>query len=383
MQTFKNTARLIEQIEEDSTVSCLCPTVLDEHAAFFKAAFPGEIAYAVKANPAPPLLEGLTKAGIRYFDVASIPEIKLLREIQPKAVLLYDNPVKSRREIREAYFDYQVRSFAIDDARELAKIHEEIGDDANLEISVRFSVGQSTAVYDLSKKFGVNETTAIELLKQINALGYRAALTFHPGSQIVEVDAYNGHIAAAAKIERKSGVAIQMLNVGGGFPTAYLNSGAPQLKQIFDQIKKHYETHFTDRDDVLLVCEPGRSMADPSISVLTQVKLRREEPIIFINNGLYGDFMEQLHGRLELPTRVFRDGQLLQGPTEKFTVFGPTCDSLDVFSYEVPLPSSITEGDWIEFGQMGGYGSSTGTQFNGYESGPYVLVEEGFTDLHR
>ncbi len=374
---FTNVAKLISNLQSDETVNCLCPRVLQQHVNFFKSTFPGIVAFAVKANPTPLLIEEITKAGITHFDVASVTEIALIRSIQPNATLLYDNPVKSRREIMQAYQDYKVRSFAIDDAIELDKINDIIGEDSSVEISIRFGTGESSAVYDLGTKFGADEESAITLLKQINAYGYQAALTFHPGSQCLQEDAYNGHIAAAAHIEKQAGIEIATLNVGGGFPTAYPNSGAPRLRGIFKQISDTFEKHFAGRK-IELICEPGRALADPAISTLTRVKHRRADPVVFLNNGIYGDFMEQMLAHVEMPTRVYRGNQRIEGKTEPFKVFGPTCDSLDVFSYDVPLPTDIAEGDWIEFAEMGGYGSSSATGFNGYACGSYAIVDEGF-----
>lgn len=375
---YANVSALIPHLKSDETVNCLCPDVLHKHVTFFKTAFSGTVAYAVKANPTPLLIEEITKAGTTHFDVASVTEIAMVRRIQPDAVLLYDNPIKSRLELSQAYNDFKVRSFAIDDAIELQKINDVVGEDSSIEISIRFGIGGSSAVYDLGTKFGADEETSISLLKQIDSFGYKAALTFHPGSQCLKEDAYNSHIAAAARIEKQADISIVMLNVGGGFPTDYPNSGAPKLAGIFNQISETFQAHFPERN-IELVCEPGRALADPAISTLTHVKHRRVEPIVFLNNGIYGDFMEQMLAHIEIPTRVYRGADLLKSKTLiPFKVFGPTCDSLDIFSYDVPLPAEIAENDWIEFADMGGYGSSSSTGFNGYYCGSYVLVDEGF-----
>ncbi len=378
LETYRSTVELIEKQQPELPVNCLSLGVLEDHVTRFVQGFPGTVAYAVKANPAVPLLQGLSDLGISHFDVASVTEIALLRSIQEGATLLYDNPIKSRMEIEQAYTEFAVRSFAIDDPIELKKIHSVIGSDSDLEVSIRFNIGASTAVYDLGKKFGTNDAGASELLSMAKGYGYRTALTFHPGSQCTSAQAYNEYIRRAASIEKASSVNIEMLNIGGGFPTVYPNSGAPGLQSFFDEIEQQFSNSFSKRD-VELVCEPGRALVDPAVSILTRVKHRRSEPVLFLNDGIYGGFMEQLLSRVELPTRVFRGNQLLTGNQVPFKVFGPTCDSLDVFSYDVPLPESTNEGDWIEFGEMGGYGSSTATVFNGYGTGKYVYVEEGFS----
>jgi len=377
LDKYANTAELIKCCQPEKPVNCLSLGILEDHVRYFQKEFPGTVAFAVKANPTPALLQGLLDIGILSFDVASVTEIELLRSLNPKATLYYDNPIKSRAEIDQAYNDFSVRNFALDDHLELAKLRDVIGKDADVEISVRFNGGESTAIYDLGRKFGANEAEATNILKKAGASGYKLALTFHPGSQCTSASAYNESIAASAAIEKAASVQIQMLNIGGGFPTVYPNSGAPRLTEIFREIGQQFEYSYQGRD-IALVCEPGRALVDPAVSILTRVKHRRSEPVVFLNDGIYGGFMEQLLSKVELPTRVFHGSQVLSGATDDFTVFGPTCDSLDVFSYEVPLPKDIGEGDWIEFGEMGGYGSCSATTFNGYSTGDYVYVDAGF-----
>lgn len=377
MQKFANTAELVQSMRPEKPVNCLSLPVLADHVARFKAGFPGTVAYAVKANPEEALLRALLQNNISTFDVASVAEIARLRGLNDKALLLYDNPVKSRLEIEESYGNYAVRNFAVDDLLEVEKIAEVVGNDSNVQISVRFNIAGSTAIYDLGKKFGASKEFAVRILQRARDLGFRLALTFHPGSQCTEATAYNEFIACAAGIEQSADLEIEMLNIGGGFPTVYINSGAPVLNAFFAEIGQQFEDHFGGRD-IDLVCEPGRALVDPAISILTRVKHRRVEPVVFLNDGIYGGFMEQLLSKVELPTRCYRNGKPLSGELEPFKVFGPTCDSLDVFSYEVPLPGNIQEGDWIEFAEMGGYGSATATTFNGYGTGEYIYVDEGF-----
>lgn len=377
LDTYSTTADLIAHCQPEEPVNCLSPAILDEHVAYFREQFPGTVAFAVKANPATPLLERLCDAGITHYDVASVTEIEQLRAVSEGLTLLYDNPVKSRQELDQAYNGFAVRNFAVDDLLELEKLHDVIGNDRDVEISVRFNAGESTAVYDLGRKFGATVEDAALILAAAEKKGYRVALTFHPGSQCTTANAYNQYIASAADIEKAAKVRIEMLNIGGGFPTVYPNSNAPMLSDIFTEVGQQFDRSFANRD-LELVCEPGRALVDPAISILTRVKHRRVEPVVFLNDGIYGGFMEQLLSRVEMPTRVFRGTELLEGEQAFFKVFGPTCDSLDVFSYDIALPSNIQEGDWVEFGEMGGYGSSTATHFNGYGTGDYVIVEAGF-----
>ena len=168
-----------------------------------------------------------------------------------------------------------------------------------------------------------------------------------------------------------------MLNVGGGFPTPYLEAKIPELEAYFTAINDAWENNCT-LEGCELVCEPGRALVDSSVSIVTQVKHRRIEDVVYLNDGVYGGFMEQIFSPIEMPLRFYKTDREICGPTRPFVAFGPTCDSLDKFAYELPLVESIAEGDWIEFGLQGGYGSSTATQFNGFTSQDYVLVDEGF-----
>ena len=374
---YSNIASLIEQEKPLESLYCLSPAALAKQANRFLDGFPGVIAYAVKANPASELIEELAKCGVGTYDVASLAEIELVRGIMPEANLLYDNPVKSKHEIEVAYNDFAVRSFALDDEVEFEKLQSVIGDDSNVELTVRFKIPSNTAKYDLSAKFGADEAEAIALLQKVKAAGYRCGLTFHPGSQCADPNAYSEYIAKAADIVKGAAVAIETLNVGGGFPSRYLGEDLPKLEDYFMAIGNPFKQYFSDLN-CTLVCEPGRALVDSSISLLCRVKHRRADQTVFLNDGVYGGFMEQFFSPIVHPTRVFRESKELTGDLGEFTVWGPTCDSLDRLDHKPRFPLAIAEGDWIEFALMGGYGSSTATKFNGFTSDRYVILDEGF-----
>lgn len=376
-RVFQDTTDVITALCPDYPVYCFCRRLLEVQIHRFGAELPGEVAYAVKANPTPLVVGAIAAAGIRSFDVASLEEIMLIREIAPRARLLYDNPVKSRSEIGLAYTEFDVRSFAVDDEAELHKIDAITGGDPAVQISVRFKLPKSSAVVDLGTKFGATEHMATQLLRKAAGLGYQPALTFHPGSQCTAPAAYAEHIGAAAHIAAQAELEISMLNVGGGFPVPYVNSEVPGLSEYFRAIDKAFRRHF-DAARCRLLCEPGRALAAPAASLLCRVKHRRRGNTIFLNDGIYGGLLEQYMSRVKLPIKVYRDGFILGGPTSGFSAFGPTCDSADRLPFALQLPDQIDEGDWIEFGLMGAYGSATSSRFNGYSSERYVEVLRGF-----
>lgn len=377
LRVFRDTAHVLSAVAPDHPLYLLCQAQLRAQAKRFQQGFPGEVAYAVKANPHPMIVATLVDAGMTHFDVASMNEIALVRGLAPAATLLYDNPVKSRGEIGRAYRDYGVRSFALDDHIELRKIAETVGADATVQMNVRFKLPKVMPGQDLSSKFGATMDVAAELLREVVARGYRPALTFHPGSQCTDPMAYDEYIAGAAAVVAAAGVQLSMLNLGGGFPVPYRNAQVPPLAEYFRAIEKAVRRHFPHRE-TLVVCEPGRSMVATSVSLLTRVKHRRAGNTVYINDGIYGGLLEHLMYRISTPVRVFRDGKPLRGTSTEFEVFGPTCDSTDRLPLTVPLPANVAEGDWVEFGLMGAYGSATATRFNGFESDQYVEVVRGF-----
>ncbi len=377
VRVFRDTAHVITAIAPDFPLYCLCQTQLRAQAKRFQQGFPGETAYAVKANAEPLIVATLADAGMSWFDVASMAEVELVHGLAPRATLLYDNPVKSRDEIGRAYRDFGVRSFALDDAIELQKIAAIVGRDANVQMNVRFKLPKVMQAQDLSSKFGATMEVAAGLLRQVVAKGYRPALTFHPGSQCTDPMAYDEYIQGAAAVVAAAGVQLSMLNIGGGFPAPYANAVVPPLAEYFRVVEKAWHRYFPGAEG-LLVCEPGRAMVSGSASLLTRVKHRRAGKTVYLNDGIYGGLLEHLMFKISTPVRVYRGGKLLRGASAGFEVFGPTCDSTDRLPLTVPMPENVGEGDWVEFGMMGAYGSATATRFNGFESNQYVEVTKGF-----
>lgn len=364
----------------DEPVFCFSAPALAERVRVFTEGFPGTVTFAVKANPSPEVIATLATNGITRWDVASVHEMALVHGIQPEARFHYHNPVKSRREIEDAYKIYGCRRFVVDCREELAKIFDIVGADPTVQIATRFVLprDRGTSAHDFSTKFGAPEHICVELLKQTVSLGYLPLLTFHPGSQSKEPQVYVRHIEAAARIAKQAGVIIRTLNVGGGFPANYLLSTAPEPSVFFRQIKDARDRYFGGLELPALECEPGRGLVANCMSLLTRVKLVcTDGDDIFINDGVYGGMMEYMQvPELKPPFRVIRDGKIIHGPIKSWKVFGPTCDPLDVLPHSLDLIADLREGDFIEFGTLGAYGVSTLTRFNGYGDNKVVRVDE-------
>jgi ornithine decarboxylase len=373
-------AALALALQPDEPVFCFSSTALAARAATFIKNFPGLVTFAVKSNPSPQVISTLAASGLTSWDVASVHEMKLVHGIQPTARFHYHNPVKSRREIEEAYRVYGCKRFVVDCREELQKIETIVGRDENVEIAVRFVLprDRGSSAHDFSTKFGAPEHICVELLQKAKSLGYKTALTFHPGSQSKEPQVYVRHIEAAARIARMANIQIATLNVGGGFPANYMLSTAPEPTVFFRIIDDAVKLYFAGVQTPRLECEPGRGLVANCMSLLTRVKLVcTDGDDIFINDGVYGGLMEYMQApELKPPMRVIRDGIEIEGVSKSWKVFGPTCDPLDVLPHRLDLYADLKEGDFIEFGTLGAYGISTMTRFNGYGELQIEDVEE-------
>lgn len=367
---YADACAVAEVVEPTEAVFCFSPARLAERLHLFTEGFPGQVSFAVKSNPSREVVAALAAHGLTHWDVASVHEMRLVHSVQPSACFHYHNPVKSRREISDAYHTYGCRRFAVDAREEVAKIAEIAGDDRGIELAVRFVLprDRGTAAHDFSTKFGAPEHIAVELLKDIDRRGFRPMLSFHPGSQARDPAVYVRHIEAAHRIARASGIHIGKLNVGGGFPASYPLSRPAPLAQFFSAIAEATTRHFGRGTEPELECEPGRGLVANSMSLLTRIKLVCSDgDDIFLNDGVYGGLMEFWQvPELQPPYRVIRAGKVLEGPTKPWKTFGPTCDPLDVLPTTLDLPATIADEDYIEFGTLGAYGIATATMFNGY-----------------
>jgi ornithine decarboxylase len=369
---------VVRNLAPEEALFCFAPAELKSRARQFLDNFPGQVTYAVKCNSSHEVLSTLADAGIHHWDVASTHEMAAVHKADPAAQYHYHNPVKSRREISDAYHVYGCRRFAVDCREEVQKIVDVIGKDPSVELAIRFVLprDRGSSAHDFSTKFGAPEHVCVELLHMTIAAGYQATMTFHPGSQSKEPQVYVRHIEAAARIAKTAGVKIKALNVGGGFPANYEFSTAPEPEVFFRAIDNAVTRAF-GADRPALECEPGRGIVATCMSLLVRVKLVcTDGDDIFVNDGVYGGLMEVMQAPdLKPPHRVIRDGHEFGGVTKAWKTFGPTCDPLDVLPHKLDLPQDLKEGDYIEFGTLGAYGLATATRFNGYGKHEIVTVD--------
>lgn len=375
-KTYECAGEITGQLAPLEPAYLFCESRLKARAARFLAGFAGTVSFAVKSNPEPRVLQTLAHSGVAHFDVASVQEVRAVLGNCPAATLHFNNPVKAVEAIEQAYNNHGVRSFALDEISELRKIEAATGGDTSVMYTVRFKLPHNGAAYDFGSKFGATAEQAVSLLQAIDALGARPALTFHPGSQCTDPQMYQRYLEAAADIARRAGVTPELINVGGGFPEHYLGTDLPALEEYFSAITAAMERYFDE--PIPLMCEPGRAMVAPAVSLLCRViHVRDCGRSVFLNDGVYGGMQEQSIVDLRFPARIWRDGKILEGSEASYQMFGPTCDPVDKMSRPVALPVGLRDGDYIEFGLLGAYGSVTATRFNGFNPGSYLDVLMG------
>lgn len=346
---------------------------LAEAAQQFIANFPGDVAYAVKCNPDPVYINALVEAGIDTFDVASLAEMALVYSIMPQAKLYFMHPVKSRDAIARAYHDFGVRAFVLDTHQELDKIVAATGNAADLELFVRVALPKNaSATIDFSGKFGATRNEAISLLRAARKVSAKLGIAFHVGTQTVAQSAYDRALGLVRDIIAESGVKVDVLDIGGGFPADYDGTQRQHKGRIalLRHIRKTVLKH--GLGGMELVCEPGRALVARAQSLVLRVEQRRGDTL-YLNDGTYGGLADSgaVVGQA-FPVRCVTKNA--NAGLQAFTVYGPTCDSLDKLAMPLLLPANIGEGDLIEFGHTGAYSQSLRTDFNGFGATRHAIV---------
>ena len=374
MQKFKTVDELINQLKPEKPIYCIRKKSIQLASTYFRNRFPGKVLYAVKTNPHPEVLKTIVESGIENFDIASIQEIKDIRIINPSAKCSYMHTVKSRESIKEAYFNYNVKAFSLDTKDELIKIIETTNQAKDLELFVRVAVSNEHAEIDLSKKFGASISEATGLLRLTKQYAKKIGLSFHVGSQCMHPISYIKGIADIGNIIKKTKIVPDYINIGGGFPAIYPDLVPQSLDNYFEEIKKGLVNLKLEKLPEIL-CEPGRALVAESGSTIVRVNLRKKQKL-YINDGTYGTLFDAGTPNIVYPSRLIKSGKSISKKLTAFDFYGPTCDSMDYMKGPFLLPKNIKENDYIELGQLGAYGLTFRTQFNGFYSNEIYEVED-------
>ncbi len=366
MRKFKDVNELVNELKPDYPVYCIRPESIKKSTKFFKDNFPGKVLYAVKTNPNEKVIKQIIASGIEDFDVASLNEIKLIKKIKSEANLYFMHTIKSKESIASAYFDYGVKNFALDNKDELRKILEATNQAKDLNLFVRIAISNEHAEIDLSRKFGALASEALGLVRLCKEHSKKLGISFHVGSQCMHKISYSKGISEIGNIIKKTKITPDVINVGGGFPSLYPDLNPEPLSNYLNEIKKSLQNLKLPKLPEI-ICEPGRAIVAESGSTIVKVILRKKQKL-YINDGTYGSLFDAGVPNFVLPTKMITGGRIHSKKLTAFSLFGPTCDSLDYMKGPFLLPNNIKEGDYIELGQLGAYGLTFRTKFNGFYS---------------
>ncbi|MDQ3482545.1 MAG: type III PLP-dependent enzyme [Pseudomonadota bacterium] len=358
-------------------VTLLRPHAARRAARFFLDRFPGRSLYAVKANPSPALLKILWDEGVTYYDVASIGEIRLVRETLPEAVLCFMHPVKAEEAIAEAYFDHGVKTFSLDTLEELDKIVRATatGGEAatDLNLLVRLQVSSKHAKYSLASKFGADASELKALLFGARQASDALGICFHVGSQAMSPAAFADAMERVRDAIVEASVTVDIIDVGGGFPSTYPGMEPPPLEAYFQLIHAAFEA-LPISYSAELWCEPGRALCAEYASLLVRVEKRRGDEL-YINDGAYGALFDAAHVGWRFPVALVREQESVTKCMD-FSFYGPTCDDLDHMAGPFELPADTKAGDYVEIGMLGAYGCAMRTRFNGFGVDSVEIVDD-------
>ncbi len=343
--------------------------VRENYLSFAKALPDTRVFYAVKANPAPEILDLLVGLG-SCFDTASLAEIEqaLAAGASPERIS-FGNTIKKERDIARA-FELGVALFAVDSAEEVDKVARAA---PGAKVFCRILCDGSGAEWPLSRKFGCAPEMAIEVLERAHRLGLVAhGLSFHVGSQQRNPRMWDAALKASAGVFRElaeRGVQLQMLNLGGGFPTRYLKRVAPVRtygQTIFRALCRHFGNNLPET-----IIEPGRGMVgsagiiEAEVVLISRKSERDAQRWVYLDIGKFNGLAETMDEMIRYPIRTEFDGDA----TEPCVIAGPTCDSVDVL-YEkepYPLPVSLEIGAKVLIEGTGAYTTTySAVGFNGF-----------------
>ena len=250
------------------------------------------------------------------------------------------------------------RVFSLDSHEELDKIVEETSVDGvaatDLTLCVRLRVSSAHAKLSLGSKFGVGVADAPPLLMAARQAADALGICFHVGSQCMSPQAYSDALAMVRAAIVGAGVTVDVIDVGGGFPSVYPGSEAPSLDAYFAVIHRAFEA-LPVSYSAELWAEPGRALCAEYASVLVRVEARRGD-VLHLNDGAYGSLFDAAHIDWKFPVALVRDTPS-RAKDMGFSFYGPTCDDMDFMRGPWELPADIQTGDYVEIGMLGAYGS--------------------------
>ena len=339
-----------------------------------------QVYFAVKANSDPAIVRTLFKEGAS-FDVASMPEFMILHEnikhLSAKKrqdwiwdKIIYANPTKPTETLAKLNRYKPLVTF--DNREEIYKIKQHA---PNAGLALRLKVPNTGAMVELSSKFGATPGEAVDLILEADKHGLVVeGISFHVGSQTTNFENYVQGLSLTAAIFKEAQdrgyTKMNLLDIGGGFPAPYDATVKP-LKDLAKIINSEIDRLFPKNIQVL--AEPGRFLvasAGYAVSKIIGKAVRDGKTSYYINDGVYHTYSGIIFDHCNYPIRSFK-----KGPTSLCSVFGPTCDALDVISMAENLPN-LERDDFVYSTNIGAYSHASATNFNGFPPAKIVHVNQ-------
>ena len=376
------TTKVLQQLAEihGTPLFVIDHDVLRSNFATFKKYLPRVQAYyAIKANPDPAIVKTLFDAGAS-FDVSSMPEFRVvyenIKDMPDKErhewiwdKIIYANPIKASETLRE--LDRYKPLVTFDNHDEIIKIRQFA---PNSGLVLRLRVSNAGAMVELSSKFGAEPDEAVDMILEAEKEGLTVeGLSFHVGSQTTNFENYVQAIDLAGLIFRQARERgydkMNLLDIGGGFPAPYDASVKP-FSELAKRINAELDRLFPP--EIKIIAEPGRfivATAGTAVSKIIGKAVRHGKLCYYIDDGVYHTFSGIIFDHCQYHLDAFKEG-----PTQICTVFGPTCDGLDVISMTEELPSNLERDDFLYSRNIGAYSGATSTYFNGFPPAKIVHI---------
>jgi len=355
---------------------------LRRNYAMFKKYLPRVQAYyAVKANPDPAIVKTLFDAGAS-FDVASMPEFHIVHEYikdmpdkQRQAwiwdKIIYANPIKANETLQELNpYKPLVTYDNHEEIRKIKKYAPQAG------LALRLKVPNTGAMVELSSKFGAAPGEAVDLILAADKVGLTVeGISFHVGSQTTNFKNYVAAINLAANIFKEAKdrgyTKMNLLDIGGGFPAPYDETVKP-FRELASIINREINRLFPK--NIQILAEPGRFLVATAATAISKIigkAVREGKLCYYVNDGVYHTFSGVIFYHCHYHLKSFK-----RGPTQICSVFGPTCDALDVVSMAENLPGDLQLGDLLYSEQIGAYSHASSTYFNGFPPAKVIHINQ-------
>lgn len=355
---------------------------LRKNYAMFKRHLPRVQAYfAVKANPDRAIVRTLFEQGAS-FDVASFPEFMIVHELVAEMPererqtwiwdkIIYANPIKANETLRQ--LDRYRPLVTYDNLEEIGKIRRYA---PNAGLVLRLKVPNTGAMVELSSKFGAAPGEAVDLILAAEREGLVVeGLSFHVGSQTTNFQNYVQALNLAAGVYREARdrgyTKLNLLDIGGGFPAPYDATVKP-FRDLARVLNRELDRLFPS--DIQILAEPGRFLvatAGTAVCTIIGKAVRDGKLCYYVDDGVYHTFSGVIFDHCHYHFRALR-----HGPSQVCSVFGPTCDALDVISMTEQLPDDLQLGDLLYSPNIGAYSHASSTHFNGFPPAKIVHLNQ-------